>query len=73
LIKKDGKTYKIPPNKIIAKDSTGAGDIYSSGILYGIVNDLAIDESGKIASLISSKVVEKIGARLDKIDFSEIK
>ena len=46
--------------------------MYSAVILYGIINDLDLDKTGKIASYASSKVVEKKGARLDKIDLSKI-
>ncbi len=55
------KAFK--PKKIV--DTTGAGDMYSAGILYGIANKLSLEESGKIASYAAAKVVEQTGARLD--------
>ena len=68
-----GNTYKIPAEKIEAKDTTGAGDIYAAGILYGIINNLDMDKAGRIASYAAARVVEKIGARLEKLDISHIK
>lgn len=73
LINNKGNIYKISPNKVTARDSTGAGDSYAAGILYGIINNLPTEEAGKIASYISSKVVEQVGARLDKVDVSKVK
>jgi len=51
------------PNKVV--DTTGAGDMYAAGILYGIANNLSLEESGKIASYAAAKVIEQVGARLD--------
>ena len=62
-----GNTIKIDAKKVLAKDTTGAGDIYAAGILYGILNNLTMDEAGKIASHAAAEVVKKVGARLDKI------
>jgi len=67
-----GTLVKIEAVKAKAVDTTGAGDMYSAGILYGIIRGLTIERSGKIASYAAAKVVETIGARLDKIDISHV-
>lgn len=54
----------IPSVKAIAVDSTGAGDMYAAGFLYGISSKNAAEYAGKLASLAASKVVAQIGARL---------
>ena len=72
LIKHDGKVYQIPCVKAKAIDTTGAGDAYAAGILYGLANDCDIEIAGEIGSLIAAKVVEKIGARLDDMPYREI-
>lgn len=73
LIKSKGKAYEIKPFKAKAVDTTGAGDMYAAGILYGISHDIPLEKSGKIASYASAKVVEQIGARLSKSLKDEIK
>lgn len=73
LIKNKDNLIKIPGFKANAIDTTGAGDCYTAGFLYGLLNDLDLETSGKIASFIASKVVEVKGARLDKIPIEEIK
>ena len=72
LIQSKNHLIKIPGFKVNAVDTTGAGDIYTAGFLYGLLNDLSLETSGKIASFIASKVVEVKGARLDKMPIEEI-
>jgi sugar/nucleoside kinase (ribokinase family) len=72
LIKNKGKLIKIEGFKANSVDTTGAGDIYTAGFLYGLLNELELETSGRIASFIASKVVEVKGARLDKIPTEEI-
>ncbi len=72
LIKSKDNLIKIPGFKAKAVDTTGAGDTYTAGFLYGLLNNLDLEASGKIASFIASKVVEVKGARLDKMPIEEI-
>jgi len=65
LLMVDGKTYTIDASTANAVDTTGAGDIYAAGILYGLSKGLDIEKTGKLASYISARVVEKMGARID--------
>ena len=59
-----GKTTIIPALKAHCKDTTGAGDIFASGFLYGLINDFSIAEAGALASKLGAKCVETIGARI---------
>jgi adenosine kinase len=44
-------------------DPTGAGDAYRSGLLKGLLHNLTIEESCKIASLAACYAVERIGTQ----------
>jgi len=46
-------------------DLTGAGDLFAGGFLHGYVNKLSLNESLKKGTEMSSKVIQKIGARLN--------
>jgi len=46
-------------------DLTGAGDLFASGFLHGQINNLSIKESLKKGTEMSSKIIQKIGARLN--------
>ena len=46
-------------------DLTGAGDLFASGFLHGYLNNFSIKESLEKGTEMSSKIIQKIGARLD--------
>ena len=63
-INKD-KVYECSAKKDLKiKDLTGAGDLFAGGFLHGIINKQSIQESLKIGTEMSSKVIQIIGARL---------
>ena len=45
-------------------DLTGAGDLFAAGFLHGYINKLPINECLKKGTEMSSRVIQKIGARL---------
>ena len=45
-------------------DLTGAGDLFASGYLHGYMNNLSLKECLDKGTLMSSKVIQQIGARL---------
>ena len=47
------------------KDLTGAGDLFAAGFLHGYINNLPIRHSLELGTDMSSKIIQKIGARLD--------
>jgi sugar/nucleoside kinase (ribokinase family) len=65
ILKYKNKTIKIKPFKVKAIDSTGAGDNFAAGFLYGLTRGYSIEKSGKIASYVSSRIVMKLGTKLD--------
>jgi fructokinase len=46
------------------KDLTGAGDLFAAGYLHGLINNLSIKESLMKGTELSSKIIQKIGARI---------
>ena len=55
---------KSKPNLKIV-DLTGAGDLFAAGFLHGIINNLSTKESLEKGTEMSSKIIQKVGARLD--------
>jgi fructokinase len=45
-------------------DLTGAGDLFAAGYLHGIINNLSTKESLLKGTELSSKIIQKIGARI---------
>ena len=46
-------------------DLTGAGDLFASGFLHGYINKLSLKESLQKGTDMASKIIQKIGARLN--------
>ena len=46
------------------KDLTGAGDLFAAGYLHGVINNFSINESLVKGTELSTKVIQKIGARI---------
>ncbi len=55
---------KSKPNLKIV-DLTGAGDLFAAGFLHGFVNNYSTIESLEKGTEMSSKIIQKVGARLD--------
>ena len=64
FIQSGDQTVQIEPRKSNCIDTTGAGDLYASGFLFGLANNYSLEVCGKIGSLISGNVVEVIGAKM---------
>ena len=46
-------------------DLTGAGDLFAAGFLHGLSNKKSYNESLSLGTQMASKIIQKIGARLD--------
>jgi len=53
----------IEPFKVKAVDTTGAGDAFCAGFLYGLLNDKSLGACGKLGNFAASRCVMKMGAR----------
>jgi len=51
---------------LLIKDLTGAGDLFAGGFLHGMINNKSIRESLEKGTEMSSKVIQIIGARLNR-------
>jgi sugar/nucleoside kinase (ribokinase family) len=63
LISCNGTVYEVPCFKSDVKDTTGAGDNFAAGFLYGIMRSFDIELCGTAASFVAAKTIEKIGAQ----------
>jgi sugar/nucleoside kinase (ribokinase family) len=69
----DGSTrVEIKPITVQAVDSTGAGDLYAAGFLYGLMTGCTLEVSGRMGSCVGGKVVEVIGAKMHERKWEEV-
>ncbi len=72
LIAVGNERYTVAPFKVEAVDTTGAGDYYAAGFLYGLAAGYSYEESGMIGSRLASEVVRIIGTTLSEEKIDEI-
>lgn len=53
----------IPSFNVQVRDTTGAGDAFTAGMLYGLIRQRALKEVGRIAAACSAICIQEIGAR----------
>ncbi len=60
----EGRTVVIPPEPVAkVVDTTGAGDLYAAGFLYGVALGRDLETAGRLGSLAAAEVISHIGAR----------
>lgn len=70
----DGKTMlTVDAMDVVSVDTTGAGDLYASGFLYGLANGKPLDECGYLGNLLASYVIQFIGPKIDFYKWQKIK
>ena len=55
--------HHIEALKVPVVDTTGAGDAFNAGFLYGLLNKKSLLECGRIGNFVASRCVMKLGAR----------
>jgi len=53
----------MPVDEVV--DTTGAGDAYTAGFLYGWVNDYSLAECARLGTFCGSTVIQQVGARIE--------
>jgi sugar/nucleoside kinase (ribokinase family) len=66
LIFDNNKKYVIKPSPILAKDSTGAGDMYAAGFLTSIAKGEEYGSAGEIAVHLAEEIIQVQGAQFEK-------
>lgn len=64
LIGNRGDQFKIAPIAVDVVDTTGAGDMFAAGFLYGITGNLPLPVAGYYGALLSTDVIKHYGATL---------
>jgi adenosine kinase len=68
----NGQCHEIPLAKAnTINDPTGCGDAYRAGLLYGLMNDMDWETTGRIASLMGAIKIEQNGTQNHRFDKSE--
>ena len=55
------KVAAVPVARVV--DTTGAGDLYASGFLFGLARESELSECGRLASLAAAEIISHYGGR----------
>jgi sugar/nucleoside kinase (ribokinase family) len=57
------ETHEVPAQPVEVVDTTGAGDLYAAGFLYGYTTGRPLPDCGRLGSLAAAEIISHIGAR----------
>jgi sugar/nucleoside kinase (ribokinase family) len=72
-LKRGDETVRVQPVPANAMDTTGAGDLWATGFLFGYVQGRPLDECGRFASQLGAEVVQILGADIPKTTWNRLK
>lgn len=72
LMKRGEEVVRVGVLPVQPVDTTGAGDLYASGFLYGMANNESLENCGLFGAILSGKVIEISGARISDKKWDEI-
>ncbi len=74
IIRDETGDYIIEPVRVkCAADTTGAGDSWGGGFLYGYVKGLSVDQCGRIGSVVGAETVMHIGAVMPPFAWTKVR
>jgi len=73
LLKSGDETYTIGVIEVTPIDTTGAGDLYASGFLYGLSVGLPLKECGELGAVLAGNVIEFMGSKMSVERWEHIK
>ncbi len=57
--------FKVSAIKASPIDTTGAGDLYAAGFLFGLIHALPMETCGHLGALLSARVIEVMGPKMN--------
>ena len=72
MIKRLDEVVKVGIIPATSVDTTGAGDLYAAGFLFGLIQNLSLEKCGKIGSILSGHVIEVVGPKMNESTWRDI-
>lgn len=71
-IQKGNEKHFVPALKVNCVDTTGAGDLYASGFLYGLIKGLSLPRCGEIGTILAGNVIQVMGPKMNDAKWAEL-
>jgi len=66
-VSKGGVRVDVPAEPVRVVDTTGAGDLYAAGFLYGLTHGRDLETSAKLGGMAAAEVISHVGARPETV------
>jgi sugar/nucleoside kinase (ribokinase family) len=66
-VSRGGARVHVPAEPVRVVDTTGAGDLYASGFLYGLTHGRDLETSAKLGGMAAAEVISHVGARPETV------
>jgi sugar/nucleoside kinase (ribokinase family) len=73
IVHAHGKKTRIGVKPSEPVDTTGAGDLYAAGFIYGHIRGQSVAVCGKIGSILAGRVIEIEGAKMDESTWERLR
>ena len=74
VIKKGTEEVRLKIKRVEnVMDTTGAGDFYAAGFMYGLMHGFSLEKCGQIGSILAQEVIQVVGTALSNEKWDEIK
>ena len=73
IVLENGMQTLLPPRSIIAKDSTGAGDMYAAGFISALSKGLEPIQAGKIGGFLAEEIIQGTGSQFNINKIAELR
>lgn len=73
FIKHGDQQVKVGAVRTTPIDTTGAGDLYAAGFLYGLMHEMPLATCGHLGALLSARVIEVVGPKMDEARWEAIR
>lgn len=72
LIASGEQLIRVEAKVVEAKDTTGAGDLWAAGFLYGYLNGWTLEKCGTLASAVAAEVVQVLGPSIPDAGYERL-
>lgn len=72
LVKVEDNVFRAGAIEANSIDTTGAGDLYASGFIYGLTQGFNFDKCAEMGSILAGNVIEVVGAKMDENRWNKI-
>ena len=73
LVARSEERVAVPARDVVPVDTTGAGDYFAAGFIYGLTRGCSLRAATEIGSLLASEVLQVVGTTLSETTWQSIR